>query len=96
MENHPFVPRKFASSSTQLVVASWDKQSMFDLKVQGNNPVLADASVNFYGFLRRLGFTLDDVLLMWKGDRHEDGYWVQGYLKPHLWERITTSLADLL
>jgi hypothetical protein len=96
MNNRPVVPRRFASKSTQLVVASWDKQSIFDLKVQGNNPVLADASVNFYGVLRRLGLTLDDVLLMWKGDRHEDGYWVQGYLKPDLWERITNSLADLL
>lgn len=102
MEQHsptkdmPFVPRRFASKTTQLVVASWVKQPIYDLKVQGNNPVLVDASVSFYGALRRLGLVVDDLLIMWKGDRHEDGYWVQGYLSTGLWEKMTNTLADYL
>jgi len=94
MEKGPLVPRKFASKSTQLVVASWAKQPFFDLKIQGNHPVLADASVNFYGLFRRLGLVVDDLLLLWKGDGHEDGYWVQGYLSTDLWERIANSLVE--
>ncbi|OQD76857.1 hypothetical protein PENDEC_c003G00725 [Penicillium decumbens] len=94
MQKGPLVPRKFASKSTQLVVASWAKQPFFDLKIQGNHPVLADASVNFSGLFRRLEFVVDDVLLLWKGDGHEDGYWVQGYLSTDLWERIANSLVE--
>jgi hypothetical protein len=92
----PFVPRRFASKTTQLVVASWVKQPIYDLKVQGNNPVLVDASVSFYGALRRLGLVVDDLLIMWKGDRHEDGYWVQGYLSTELWEKMTNTLMEYL
>ena len=96
MNNSPFVTRKFASKSTQLVVSSWAKQPIFDLKIQRSNPVLVDASVSFYGALKRLGFVVDDLLIMWKGDRHEDGYWVQGYLSNGLWERMTNTLADYM
>lgn len=96
MNNSPFITRKFASKSTQLVVSSWAKQPFFDLKIQESNPVLVDASVSFYGALKRLGFVVDDLLIMWKGDRHEDGYWVQGYLCNGLWERMTNTLADYL
>ena len=94
MKSRPFVSRNFASKSTQLVVASWAKQPIIDLKVQGNNTVLADVRVNFCGVLKRLGFLVDDLLLLWKGDRHEDGYWVQGYLSNNLWERLASSLVE--
>ncbi|KAJ5118943.1 uncharacterized protein N7443_007872 [Penicillium atrosanguineum] len=94
MKNSPFVIRRFASKSTQLVVSSWAKQPFFDINIQGGKPVLVDASVSFYGALRRLGFVVDDLLIMWKGDRHEDGYWVQGHLSTGLWERMTDTLAD--
>lgn len=92
IRDRPFVPRVFASRAPQPIVSSWADHSLWDLEIQGKKPALAQASISFYGLMRSLGFIVDDVLVVWKGDGDQDGYWVQGHLSRGIWAGIKDKL----
>lgn len=95
INDRPFVPRGFASRAPQPIVSSWANHSLWDLEIQGKKPVLTQASISFYGLMRRLGFILDDVLVVWKGNGDDDGFWVQGHLANRVWMDMEEKLSVL-
>lgn len=92
INDRPFVPRAFASRAPQPIVSSCANHSLWDLEIQGKKPVLTQASVNLYGLMRSLGYVLDDVMVVWKGDGDCDGFWVQGHLARGVWTDMEEKL----
>lgn len=92
INDRPLVPRVFASKPPRPIIASWADHALWDLEILGKKPVLTQANVNFYGLMRSLGYILDDVLVVWKGNGDKDGFWVQGYLPRSIWMEIEDKL----
>lgn len=93
INNRPFVPLGYASRAPRPIVSSWADHSLWNLEIQGKKPGLAHASISFYGIMRSLGFVLDDLLVVWRGDGDQDGFWVQGHLPRAVWMNMKEKLS---
>ncbi|CAG7991502.1 unnamed protein product [Penicillium salamii] len=91
----PMIPKAYGSRAAQPRVASWKSLPLFDIDIQGENPLFVQGSVDYCGLLRETKNHLDDSLVTWKArdvDGSEGGYWIHGRLPESLWRRMADAL----
>ncbi|KAJ5142756.1 uncharacterized protein N7515_001543 [Penicillium bovifimosum] len=92
----PMVPKLYGGRAAQPRIASWKNLPLFDLDIQGENPLFVQGSVDYCGLLRETRSHLDDLLVTWKAQGLEEGkggYWVHGRLPEAVWRHMADELG---
>jgi hypothetical protein len=96
LKRKPMVPKSYGGRAAQPRIASWKSLPLFDLDIQGENPLFVQGSVDYCGLLRETRSHLDDLLVTWKAQGLEEGdggYWVYGRLPEAVWRRMADDLG---
>ncbi|KAJ5543394.1 hypothetical protein N7535_005822 [Penicillium sp. DV-2018c] len=92
----PMIPKSYGGRAAQPRIASWKSLPLFDLDIQGENPLFVQGSVDYCGLLRETKSHLDDLLVTWKAQGMEEGkggYWVHGRLPEAVWRHMADELG---
>lgn len=91
----PMIPKTYGSRAAQPRIATWKNLPLFDINIQGQNPLFVQGSVDYCGILREAKTHLDDLLVTWKAQDQEGddgGYWIHGRLPEAVWRRMADTL----
>ncbi|KAJ5084731.1 hypothetical protein NUU61_009310 [Penicillium alfredii] len=96
LNDMPTAPKLQGSRAAQTLVSSWSEIPLYDLDIQGENPLFVHGSVDYCGALGETGWKLDDQVVTWKAKSFGDsdgGYWIHANLPDAVWRRMVQNLG---